>query len=130
MASTQSMMPSFTQRSFMPDLFSPPDIQRRDANKFYWKSRPPKRVPISNFVYEYEQWRHGGEPASFWGYIHFDPDEDEILGTLECEIEAENLTTVAKLLVPARLKLKKRSVLKLAENKVDHLALGWARRPS
>jgi hypothetical protein len=75
-------------------------------------------IPVSKFVYECEQWRHGGDPEPFWGHISFDPHDGKISGALECEIHAENLTTVAKLLVPVRLTIRRKNVLELAESKI------------
>ena len=121
-------VPAFAQPAFPADLLRLSEIQRHDANKFYWKSRPANRKPTSKFAYECEQWRHGGDLESFWGYLHFDPDQHEISGALECKIQAENLTTTAKLLVPVHMTIKKQSILHTAENKIDLLSMGLGRR--
>ncbi|MBH5372252.1 hypothetical protein [Bradyrhizobium glycinis] len=95
--------------------------RKRDPNKFFWKPRPDNGIPVPQFVYECEQWRHGGDPESFWGYIWFSPDQDTVSGAIECEIQAENLTSPAKLLVPVRLTVARKSVLSTAEEKVEML---------
>jgi hypothetical protein len=118
----RTVVPSLReQASSIAGLHNFNSFQRRDANKFYWKSRPPKRIPVTKFIYECEQWRHGNEPKPFCGHISFDPDEGEISGALECEVHAENLTTAAKLLIPVRLTIKKKSVLELVGDKINYL---------
>ncbi|MHC2336988.1 PIN domain-containing protein [Bradyrhizobium sp. USDA 4454] len=91
---------------------------KRDPNKFFWKPRPDNGIPVPQFIFECAQWRHGGAPECFWGYIWFNPDQDMVSGALECEIQAENLTSPAKLLIPVRLSVERKSILSIAEEKV------------
>ncbi|WP_316188843.1 hypothetical protein [Bradyrhizobium sp. SZCCHNS1054] len=117
-----SPVTTFDMGSMMADIHRVSNIQKRDPNAFYWKPRPPKLIPVTQFVYECQQWRHGTEPETFWGHIDFDLTDETISGAIECEIHAENLTTPAKLLVPVRLTIRKESVFALAERTIGDLS--------
>jgi hypothetical protein len=98
-----------------------PDVNiRRDPNGFYYK---PQRsmIPGAEFSLECEQWRHGVEPESFRGEIHFDTDGAEIAGALECRIHAENLSDLTTVVVPVRINVRRVRSYDAAKNLVDFL---------
>jgi hypothetical protein len=93
----------------------------RDPNRFYWKSK--RAVSTEKFVFECVQWRHGDAAERFAGEIWFDPSEPNITGALECIIQAENLSSAERLLVPVRMEVVRRSVLDAARDAVDLLII-------
>ena len=94
--------------------------RRRDPNKFYYKSsRSP--VPVESFSLECEQWRHGTDAEYFEGEFYFDQNTNEICGALECQIQAENLSTPTQKVISVRGTAKIISVFKRAETLVEDL---------
>jgi hypothetical protein len=78
-------------------------------------------IPGAEFSLECEQWRHGVEPESFRGEIHFDTDGAEIAGALECRIHAENLSDLTTVVVPVRINVRRVRSYDAAKNLVDFL---------
>jgi hypothetical protein len=112
-------------------LVSPTDLLRignlgppapRDPNKFYWKPTRPS-TSTDKFVFVCAQWRHGGAPEGFTGEILFDPSQTNVTGALECIIQAENLSSPERLLVPVRMVVVRRCILDTAREGVDRLIM-------
>ncbi len=103
------------------DFHMPVLPKRRDPNEFYYKDKP--RFPEAQFSLECAQWRHGVEPESFSGEIHYDFEEERIVGALECRIHAENLSNVVSMVVPIRIKVTHTSSYEVAKELVDFLIL-------
>jgi hypothetical protein len=93
----------------------------RDPNRFYPKSK--RAVSTEKFVFECQQWRHGGAAERFAGEIWFDPSEPNVTGALECVIQAENLSSAERLLVPVRMEVVRWSILDAARDAVDMLII-------
>ena len=93
---------------------------RPDPNAFFYKpARSP--VPIEEFALECAQWRHGIEPESFRGEIHWIEDTDRLEGALECSIHAENMTNMAVARVTVAIEIKIVSAYDKAKLAVDNL---------
>jgi PIN domain len=93
----------------------------RDPNRFYWKPKPS--ISTDKFVFECAQWRHGSAQEGFAGEIWFEPSQTNVTGALECIIQAENLSSAERLLVPVRMNVVRRSILDAAREAVDRLIL-------
>lgn len=93
---------------------------RRDPNAFYWKPQRPV-MPQTSFSLECEQWRHGIDTEFFDGEIYFADDVKAVSGALECRIQAENLSNIARKRVPVRIEVKRVSIIKRADKLVDWL---------
>jgi hypothetical protein len=116
------------QRAFaslrLPPPISIPDFPaqapKRDPNAFYWKPRCPE-IPISKFILECEQWRHGVEAQLFTVELYFDKAQEAIEGALECRIHAANLSDISELRVPVRIGVKTVRGYEVANAMVDRL---------
>lgn len=106
-----------------PPLLNP-DMTRfhsRDSDAFYYKPSQPQ-IPVESFSLECEQWRHGIAEECFDGEIFAASDQDEIQGTIECEIHAENLSSPVKKIVPVRITVKRESTRDYASDLVMKLS--------
>jgi hypothetical protein len=114
LAIAQPIVPEFPTRYLSPS-------RPRDPNEFYYKSERPS-VPGEEFSLECQQWRHGIKPERFVGQIHFDQDEGEISGAIECRIHAENLSQSAAKLVPVHIRVRRVKVLHIAEAMITRIS--------
>jgi len=93
---------------------------RRDPNGYYWKpERPTKRS--QHLALECQQWRHGDHDELFEGEIYLPNDSDDVSGSLECRIQAANLSTPTTLRVPVRVVATRVSAYTTAKRLVDEL---------
>ena len=85
-----------------PFIPSPPD-----PNRFYYKEGRPLR-PCYTFELECQQWRHATDYEYFFCEIHPDLDnnQEEIKGSIECKIHAENLSHCETKILPVKIEVK------------------------
>ena len=89
----------------MPALSIAPHLseeRRRDPNLFYYKLGR-NTEPSDTFSLECEQWRHGTGVEGFYGDIFLPEAVTPVVGALECEIHAENLSKPIIATIPVRI---------------------------
>ena len=89
----------------MPALSIAPHLsekRRRDPNLFYYKLGR-NTEPSDTFSLECEQWRHGTGAEGFYGDIFLPEAVTPVVGALECEIHAENLSKPILATIPVRI---------------------------
>lgn len=91
-----------------------------DRNEFYYKPDRPSS-PGPEFNLECAQWRHGLEPKIFEGQIHFRDVTNEISGSLECRVHAENLSEVVSKRIPVQIEITRVNVAEIARKMVELL---------
>lgn len=94
--------------------------KKRDPNGFYYKPDRPS-IPSDEFSLECEQWRHGLEPESFVGRIHFDDNVYQVSGAIECCIHAENISAPVIETIPVSIRVRKGDILAYAEDLISRL---------
>lgn len=91
-----------------------------DPNQFYYK--PHRSAEPSNaFSLECAQWRHGMGAEIFEGHLCITQNIEEIDGSLECIIHAENLSTPEHKIVPVKSKFRRLDTVAVARKMVDDL---------
>lgn len=94
----------------------------RDPNEFYWKPKKPSE-PVSAYGYECAQWRHAGAPEPFHGQIYIDRNNEGISGAVAFSVHAENMSSVAEIILPIRIVITKATAIDLTRALVDKLNL-------
>lgn len=96
----EALSPSHLLRT--PFIPSPPD-----PNKFYYKESRPN-WPCCSYELECEQWRHATDYECFSCEIHpdLDKNQEEIKGSIECKIHAENLSHCETKILPVKIEVK------------------------
>jgi hypothetical protein len=81
-----------------------PPISRKDPTRFYYVDK--QKDAVREFSLTCERWPHGVEAEEFYGAIRLPMFLTEVKGLLKCEVRAANLSDVASLGVPVRLKVE------------------------
>lgn len=97
-----------------------PHRAARDPNEFYWKDGEPER-PVSAFIFECKQWRHGIESEQFSGELCFNLDHRSIEGALEFQIHAGNLSKHFEEHIPVRIVKRPAHIYEHAKKLIDSL---------
>lgn len=106
------LMDAVALRDFHPE--------QRDPNGFYYKPCRPS-APGEDFSLECQQWRHGLEPESFFGQIHFAENVDRVSGAIECCIHAQNISTPLIETIPVSIRIRKGHILAIAEDLISQV---------
>lgn len=93
---------------------------RHDSNRFYYKRDHPD-VPTDSFSLECDQWRHGSKTEIFDGAFHFDRTLDLVKGSIECLVQADNLSEGALMRIPVKISVSRASAFERARTVVDEL---------
>lgn len=95
----------------------------RDPNAFYYKSERPKK-PQKSFRLECDQWRHDDDKECFLIEIHMPNDLRTIEGTIECRVQAANLSQSQRKQIPVRIAVEHKSAFDDARRLVGDLLSG------
>ncbi len=106
------LMDAVALRDFYPE--------QRDPNGFYYKPQRPS-APGEDFSLECQQWRHGLEPESFLGQIHFAENVNQVSGAIECWIHAENISAPLIKTIPVSIRIRKGDILAIAEDLISQM---------
>lgn len=69
----------------------PPRDSLHDPNGFYYKHKFPVN-PVDSFSLSCDQWRHGSTGQEFAIEVCFDSHLEQVEGSIECLVQAENLS--------------------------------------
>ncbi len=109
--------------SHLPETPPIDSIRQRpgpDPNQFYYKSHRFAE-PSNAFSLECAQWRHGMDAEIFEGHLCITQNVEEIHGSLECIIHAENLSTPERKIMPVKGKPNRSDTAAVARKMVDDL---------
>ena len=110
-------------RAYSESLMLPHGLDgnyRRDANAFYYKPTLPDR-PVECYMLECKQWRHGLDSEYFDSEMFIEDVIDEVGGTIECTIHADNLINPVKAQVSVRIGVEGVNVVDRAKSLIDDL---------
>ena len=105
---------------FPANLFYDPANQGRDPSQFCYTPHRPME-PTETFSLECAQWRHGMEAKIFECHLCITQNIEEIHGSLECVIHAENLSTPERKKVPVKANSRRSDTVAVARKMVDDL---------
>ncbi len=116
--SPPTIVGSALHRPSLPGLLGPRGRGSRDLNSFYYKpERPDEAAPIIQL--ECQQWRQESETKHLQVEIYVDSELPIIEGSIECRIDAENLSSPAQEVVNVEISGQPVDITERATQLVD-----------
>lgn len=103
----------------------------RNKNDFYYLAEN-RKIPVKNFGFECEEWRHQDKEESFTIIAFFPPETGDKRGSLEVKIHANNLLEPVIKHYPVKFSVYETSAYEYAESLIDDFisAKGFSSKPN